>query len=400
VDFLKVSFYGKVGFGTVTSWEWDFDGDGITDSTGQNPTHIFPVADTYSVKLTTTFDTGSTESRTLNVIMKEPELEANFIASVTSGDVPLEVEFTDLTLASHDCRWDFSDKTPKTSVKNPVHVFTEPGTYWVVLTATGINGNTDDYSKEIIVNHPSPVALFTAEPESGKPPLSVQFTDRSEISEGQINECYWTFGDGASSEERNPVHEYSEPGNYTVSLKVKSGFSRINTYTVKDLISVTSGFSASFSADKTTGEAPFIVKFTSTRPSDAEMKSYFWDFEDGTSGGAHPVHTFRTPGIYNVTLTVTNSYGESYTVIKTGYITVEKSDAVSAADTQVTEEPGPDEASGNEMKISCQSHKEDKKKIFGIPGTEVFRSETTRIHEFYGEWVTLIRELLGFKKLF
>ncbi|MEZ5312344.1 MAG: FG-GAP-like repeat-containing protein [Thermoanaerobaculia bacterium] len=46
--------------GTIVAWEWDF-GDGET-STEQNPTHLFPVADTYHVLLTVTDDDGDTDS--------------------------------------------------------------------------------------------------------------------------------------------------------------------------------------------------------------------------------------------------------------------------------------------------------------------------------------------------
>ena len=40
--------------GSITSWAWDFNGDGVTDATTQNPTHTFPAAGTYPVTLTVT----------------------------------------------------------------------------------------------------------------------------------------------------------------------------------------------------------------------------------------------------------------------------------------------------------------------------------------------------------
>lgn len=38
--------------GSITGWKWDFDNDGITDDTLQNPSHIFTLAGVYPVKLT------------------------------------------------------------------------------------------------------------------------------------------------------------------------------------------------------------------------------------------------------------------------------------------------------------------------------------------------------------
>lgn len=40
--------------GLITGWAWDFDGDGVTDSTQQNPTHTYTKPGTYTVKLTVT----------------------------------------------------------------------------------------------------------------------------------------------------------------------------------------------------------------------------------------------------------------------------------------------------------------------------------------------------------
>lgn len=69
---------------------------------------------------------------------------------------------------------------------------------------------------------PTPVPLivnFTAEPASGVPPLTVQFTD---TSSGVPTKWNWNFGDGTSSTVKNPVHEYQGIGRYTVTLEVKN----------------------------------------------------------------------------------------------------------------------------------------------------------------------------------
>ena len=62
-----------------------------------------------------------------------------------------------------------------------------------------------------------PVAGFDASTTSGDAPLAVAFTDRSTNAPTSWS---WTFGDGATSAEQNPVHTYTAPGTYTVSLMV------------------------------------------------------------------------------------------------------------------------------------------------------------------------------------
>ncbi|MEE3327943.1 MAG: FAD-dependent oxidoreductase [Myxococcota bacterium] len=61
----------------------------------------------------------------------------------------------------------------------------------------------------------TPTADFSASVSSGAAPLEVTFTDLS----SEIPTAWsWDFGDSGSSSDENPVHEYTTPGDYTVSL--------------------------------------------------------------------------------------------------------------------------------------------------------------------------------------
>ena len=64
------------------------------------------------------------------------------------------------------------------------------------------------------------MADFIATTTRGSKPLLVTFTDTSGIS-GVT--CFWQFGDGMVSREKNPLHEYIMPGEYTVSLSIYFG---------------------------------------------------------------------------------------------------------------------------------------------------------------------------------
>ncbi len=61
------------------------------------------------------------------------------------------------------------------------------------------------------------LAEFSALPLSGPVPLSVQFTDEST---GTITDREWTFDDGDTSTDTDPLHEYTDPGVYSPELKV------------------------------------------------------------------------------------------------------------------------------------------------------------------------------------
>jgi beta propeller repeat protein len=64
-----------------------------------------------------------------------------------------------------------------------------------------------------------PVTAFSASPTTGKAPLTAKFADKST---GSPTSWYWNFGDKSTSTARNPVHKYTDAGQYTVSLTVKN----------------------------------------------------------------------------------------------------------------------------------------------------------------------------------
>ena len=168
------------------------------------------------------------------------------------------------------------------------------------------------------------VPWFNAAPLSGAAPLSVQFTDASTVTPTAWE---WFFGDGTSGYVQNPSHTYSDPGTYSVSMKVvMNGMTYTATRT--DLITVTaaqttatttttstttattkSGSSstveAAFYGLPRAGTAPFKVTFADT--STGSPTSWDWDFGDGGSSTLeNPTHTYDEPGSYSVTLTVSD----------------------------------------------------------------------------------------------
>ena len=72
------------------------------------------------------------------------------------------------------------------------------------------------------------------------------------------------------------------------------------------------------------GIAPHIVEFDSADSySTAGIASYYWEFGDGqTSNRANPTITYTTPGIYSVSLTITDSNSLTDKVTKENLITV------------------------------------------------------------------------------
>ncbi|MEI6840431.1 MAG: PKD domain-containing protein [Methanomicrobiales archaeon] len=149
-----------------------------------------------------------------------------------------------------------------------------------------------------------PRADFVAVPTSGQLPLDVQFTDQSM---GIPTKWAWNFGDGSVSAERTPVHRYSTPGSYTVSLVVENKFGS-DKKSIPGYISAGIAPVANFVASPRDGTAPLEVHFTDL--STGQPVVWSWDFGDGMkSTSANPTHIYSSGGSYRVTLTVANSYG-------------------------------------------------------------------------------------------
>ncbi len=102
-------------------------------------------------------------------------------------------------------------------------------------------------------------------------------------------------------------------------------------YAWADLSPTPSGPSPSFAAYPQSGAAPHLVQFLDYTPN---AQSWHWDFGDGGSSTLqYPTHTYTAPGLYTVSLTVTNWAGATST--KTEYHYIRVTEPVTPAPTPV-----------------------------------------------------------------
>ena len=170
-------------------------------------------------------------------------------------------------------------------------------------------------SKCFYLRHgPLPVPDFVGSPVIGEKNLEVSFTD---LSQGEVDSRYWSFGDGYFSTQQNPVHTYKVAGTYNIKLRVSNQFGS-DSLVRENYIQVLGKPQADFTADPTVGAPPLGVQFTDN--SIGNVTSWKWYFGDGDSSSEqHPYNSYSSLGAYDVTLIATSNNG-SETTIKENYI--------------------------------------------------------------------------------
>ncbi len=146
------------------------------------------------------------------------------------------VTFTDESQYASTWDWDFGDGQTSNE-QNPVHTYTNQGTYTVSLTVTNPLPGTDTETKNAYItvneNTNPPTADFEADQTTINVGGTVNFTD---LSINNPTSWDWVFEGGtpATSSDQNPSIVYSTPGTYDVTLvatnshgpddEIKSGY--------------------------------------------------------------------------------------------------------------------------------------------------------------------------------
>ncbi|MCI4668479.1 MAG: PKD domain-containing protein [Bacteroidia bacterium] len=306
----------------LAAWNWDF-GDGTTSSQ-QNPSHSYSSAGSYQVILEVTNVLGCSDSDTFptSITVLNPPVAA-FQSNDSADCTPFSTSLTDISVAGdaaiNTWRWDFGDGNTS-FLQNPSHTYVNHGVFTAELLITDANGCQDSVSLDL-ESYELPQPDFVANDSLGCSGLSFTFTDRT-TSPYLLTNWLWDFGDGNTSTLRNPNHTYMAEGSYTVTLTVtdENGCSR--SLIKNNYINLTRP-QAEFTSDLTETCPGTDISFSDLSTPDHPLTNWEWNFGDGTTSTAqNPVHAYANPGIYAVSLVVTNIYGCTDTIVKNNYIRV------------------------------------------------------------------------------
>ena len=301
--------------GYIAQWIWDFgDGNTVTIDYPNNPNvaHLYASTGTYAVLLTVT-DSDNCQNTTSKLIDVVANPIADFIFDeICYGD---PVIFTDLSsqnggpnLFSWD--WDFGDPPSGTNntstLQNPSHIFSDPGTYTVTLIIANTVGCTDTTTQDVTVDS-IPQVEFTMADDTICLGADAVFTGIGT----EFNSWLWDFGDGNTSTQQNPVHTYQLPGLYTVTLTASTVEGCVSSVSYNIVVNQlpTANFESSAPACQNDS-----IAFTDLSSSpNGIIVQWIWDFSDGTvitidyPASPNISHLFGTNGSYEVFLTVMDS---------------------------------------------------------------------------------------------
>lgn len=292
----------------ATSYFWTF-GDGGT-SVEQNPTYTYTADGVYTVVMAATNNCGTTFVEQTVTIVTAPIAAFTFNNAI--GCAPLTVQFNNTSSDNATSfSWEFAGGDPATStLENPSATWNTPGVYIVVLTATNSAGSST--ATATITVNTVPTAGFTSQTAG----LSVIFDNTTTGATSYS----WDFGDGGTSTDANPTHDYQATGTYTVTLTATNA---CGTATFVQQVAIEGSAPLTmFASNLTSGCVGITVQFTDESLGDPT--GWNWTFAGGspaTSTDRNPSVTYTTPGVYDVTLETSNIYGSNTSTV-VGYITI------------------------------------------------------------------------------
>ena len=210
--------------------------------------------------------------------------------------------------------WTFADGAEAEGA-TATHAYEEPGLYRAVLRVEDDSEHPCDFgvaTRLVTVNFP-PVAEAGEAREAATGETVTLGGGASYDVDGAVTGYRWDMGDGTVLDGATVTHAYATPGDYVATLTVTDD-SGVANATTSDTVAIAVNappvpVAAGPDRPIAVGEIAHLDARGSTDP-DGAILSWSWDFGDGATGeGPEAQYAWAAPGVYPVTLTVTDDSG-------------------------------------------------------------------------------------------
>lgn len=294
----------------IVKYEWDF-GDGKT-AEGKLPQHQYTTPGTFDVQLIVTTEAGCQYSITYpKAVRTGIEMPRDFIATPLSSCAETGVNFTQIGTGDPKDVWHFGDGGTFQGAEAH-HRYSNIG-YFDITLVTYNNGCRATTIKEKYVFIKAPIARFDQLAVDCATPYTRKFRDNSIGAET----WQWDFGDGSTSNEVHPSHEYKANGTYTVRLTVTN---ETCSYTTEREV-IIEVFEPDFSIATDESCKRVDVQFTAqgVQPVTGAIKTQ-WQFKNNTTGKTYTQagtsnsfhYSFEESGHYDITLLAVSRFNCEY----------------------------------------------------------------------------------------
>jgi PKD repeat protein len=296
------------GVGSLTC-SWDF-GDGASAGTC-SAIHIYSIARNFTVIVTATDDLGVSATSSTTVTVK-PKLAITATASPKLTEVSRSTSFNATTsggLGTPTCSWTFGDGSSGTGCLT-THDYTVSGTFNATVIGRDSLGVTTARSIIVTVN---PKLTITAS-ASPNPTVGVSVSFKVTPAGGVSPvSCIWDFGDGGTSGACSATHTYQSASSFSVIVSAADSLN-VN---VSASVSLIVNLAVTISVSPSLTEIGVPVTFTAAATGGVSPYAFSWSFDDGTSQvGTVTTHTFTSPKLYGVRLTVMDNNGNTGSMVK------------------------------------------------------------------------------------
>jgi gliding motility-associated-like protein len=306
------------------TYEWDFNGDGITDTVTatSDASFVYNAVGVYRVRLIAVDSTTCNirDTAYLTIRARSDRATLSFTAQKQGACESLEYQFINTSVPpggkpfkNNSFIWDFGDNTPRvTTGPLPVnHTYAAAGNYTVRLILVDTNYcNAPDTARLPLRIAPLVDARFVT-PPAGCVPYNAVFNNTSIAG----MDFLWKFGDGTTSTDVSPTHLYNNPGTYTIWLIAVDSSTCNKIDSASFTITVNIVPTAAFTFAPVPAQENTPTTFFNNSIGGSRYKWVFGDGESTTKTNMDTVmHQYNATTTYQACLITINQFGCADTV--------------------------------------------------------------------------------------